>query len=97
MQCRLIYSRQLLLPTTEKRDKRTSKRIKLQVCNSMHAITNGPISWTAKSLGVLKELSTDHFGIIKRAKHSEGDHWKTGKVPLSGNRRTHIHFPSLFL
>ena len=42
-----------------------------------------------KSLGVLKELSTDHFGIIKRAKHSEGDHWKTGKVPLSGNRRTY--------
>ena len=30
-----------------------------------------------KTLGVLKGLSTDHFGIIKRAKHSEGDHWKS--------------------
>ena len=30
-----------------------------------------------KSLGVLKGLSTDKFGIIKRAKHSEGDTWKS--------------------
>ena len=30
-----------------------------------------------KSLGVLKGLSTDDFGIIKRAKHRGGDHWKS--------------------
>ena len=30
-----------------------------------------------KSLGVLKGLSTDKFGIIKWAKHSEGDTWKS--------------------
>ena len=30
-----------------------------------------------KSLGVLKGLSTDNFGIIKWPKHSEGDTWKS--------------------
>ena len=30
-----------------------------------------------KSLGVLKGLSTDHFGIIKWAKHRGDDLWKS--------------------
>ena len=30
-----------------------------------------------KTLEVLHDLSTDHFGIIKRAKHRRGDHWKS--------------------
>ena len=32
-----------------------------------------------KNFEVLHVLSTDHFGIIKWAKHSEGDHWKSIK------------------
>ena len=34
-------------------------------------------SGKTKTLGVLHDLSTDDFGIIKRGKHPEGDHWKS--------------------